>query len=200
MKTTFKSIFVAAALLVSGSAFAQEAGTVKFGVQAGANLSNFAGDLDDLDDLDAKVGFQVGVTADYFLSQNLFLQSGLAYTTKGAKKEVLGVKTTMNLNYLQLPVRIGYAIPVSEGFSVNLNAGPYVAYGIGGKTKVGDLKSDSFGDDGLKEFDFGIGGGVGAEFGAIAINLGYEYGLADLGSDNIKVNNVNAYLTLGYKF
>ncbi|MFV0469903.1 MAG: porin family protein [Dysgonomonas sp.] len=202
MKINFKSCLVAVALLASVSSFAQGAGAVKFGVNAGVNLSNIAGDIDNTD---AKIGFQAGVTADYYLTEAVFLQSGLSYTTKGYKTgdDDSGVKGT--LGYLQLPIKVGYAIPVSDGFSVNLNAGPYLAYGISGKTKTTLLgkeisKVDSF-NDGTNKFDFGIGGGVGAEFGAIAVNLHYEYGLSNYTkTDNVSIHNTNAYLTLGYKF
>ena len=91
-----------------------------------------------------------------------------------------------------------------------LHAGPYVAYGIGGKSKVklsssegsaelGDV--DVFGDDGFKRFDAGLGLGVGAEFGPILVDLGWDMGLVDIsGSSNGNVKNQNAYLSVGYTF
>lgn len=206
MKTIFKTTFVAVALLIGTTVSAQEAGALKFGVQVGANLSNVSGDVDNTD---AKIGFQGGITADYFLTESVFLQSGLAYTNKGYKAEAEAIKTkiTANLNYLQLPIHIGYNIPVSEGLSVNLHAGPYLAYGIGGQTKtkvdgteISDI--DAFGDKGTNEnFEFGLSGGVGLGLGAININLGYEYGLSNSSKvDGISIHNNNAYLSLGYKF
>jgi hypothetical protein len=94
-----------------------------------------------------------------------------------------------------------------------LHAGPYVAYGIGGKvtgtgrTNVDGtdisvaIEQDVFGEDGIKRFDFGIGLGVGVEFGRFGVGLGYDLGLANLtGESNYRLNNMNAFLRVGYRF
>ena len=206
MRNFIKTGLLLVALFVSASVFASvfAQGEVKYGINAGVNLSNMSGDYDG----DAKVGFQIGATVDYYLTQELFLQSGLSFTTKGLKfgDEASLANLKISASYLQLPIRLGYAIPVSDGFSVNFNAGPYLAYGIAGNRKLAILgftdEGDTFGDKGsLERFDFGIGGGVGAEFNAITVNLGYEYGIANASSvDNISAHNTNAFLTVGYKF
>lgn len=205
MKKFLKPLVVAFALLVSVGASAQL--PLSFGINAGMNLSNVGGDIDDTD---AKVGFQVGVTADLALPMNFFLQSGLSFTTKGYKidESVAGYKaeTSVNAMYLQLPIRAGYKLVSLPGFDLNVNAGPYFAYGLGGKTKYElnhkDYKHDTFDDGRLKRFDFGLGFGVGATvMTKFTVNLGYELGLtniSDAKGDDIK--NRNAFLTVGYKF
>ena len=195
MKNLLKVSLVAVATIFASSAYAQSAaGDLKFGVNAGLNLSNF--DVDG-DGPDSKIGFQVGATVDYFLTDDIFLQSGLSFTTKGAKEG----DVSANPMYLQLPVRAGYLFPVSDELSVNVNFGPYVAYGIGGKFDNGDVKVDYF-DDNTKKFDMGLGAGVGAEYNSIVVNLGYEYGLVNIydGEGDGKTKNLNAFLTVGYKF
>jgi len=207
---TIKAILFSVIILFSLNATAQDI-PLRFGVKAGANLSTFTGDLDDLD---AKFGFNIGVTVDYSITENIYLSSGLEFTNKGAKAEydfrpVDGDKydVTMTANYLQLPIHIGYKLPISEGVIINFHGGPYLAYGIGGKTKFeyGNKteKENTFGDDGFKRFDFGLGLGAGVEFGNINVGLGYDFGLvniADDDDDDISVKNGNAYLTVGYKF
>lgn len=182
------------------------------GVKGGVNMSNFYGD--ELDDRNVKIGFHIGLAADYEFMYNHAIQTGLYFTTKGAKYDgtfgdVTG-EVTVNPMYLQLPVHYAYKIDVSPGTRVVLHAGPYVAYGIGGKSKVklsssegsaelGDV--DVFGDDGFKRFDAGLGLGVGAEFGPILVDLGWDMGLVDIsGSSNGNVKNQNAYLSVGYTF
>ena len=92
------------------------------------------------------------------------------------------------------------------GTKVVLHAGPYIAYGIAGKTKadVAGLseKVDTFGDDGLdlKPFDAGLGLGVGAEFGKIILDLGWDMGLTNIGDSYADVKTQNAYLSVGYRF
>lgn len=213
MKKIFKACLLAAILLVGINVNAQDC-PVTFGVKAGANLSNFGGDVNDTD---AKFGFQAGVTVEYALSEGFFLQSGLEFTTKGAKSNMMvvqdgistKVKSTFNPMYLQLPVHAAYKVNVAENIKIVFNAGPYIAYGVGGKikaeTKVDNVKVSAdeniFSKDNFKRFDVGLGGGVGAEFGKIGVNLGYDFGLANINQNNGgKVRNQNAYLTLGYKF
>ena len=57
-----------------------------------------------------------------------------------------------------------------------MNAGPYFACGIAGKTKFDlgndtERKVDTFGDDALKRFDAGLGVGVALEFGRIIAEM-----------------------------
>lgn len=46
-----------------------------------------------------------------------------------------------------------------QQFWSSFKGGPYLAYGVGGKTKIDGVseKADTFGDDGLKRFDAGLG-------------------------------------------
>lgn len=175
-------------------------------------MSNFYGD--DLDDQNVKIGFHVGLAADYEFAYNSAIQTGLFFTTKGAKySESIGDATgdfTANPMYLQLPVHYAYKLDVTPGTRIVFHAGPYVAYGIGGKSKLSgslgdwedETERDVFGDNGfLKNFDAGLGLGVGAEFGPILLDLGWDMGLVDIAdSDQGSIKNQNAYLSVGYKF
>jgi len=206
MKTfTFGMLFVCNVFLVS-SVFAQNSGNPwTFGVKAGMNLSNTT-----TDDYDPKVGFNIGGTVEYNLGHNFFLGSGLEFTTKGAKasmnytdldfvdgKYTGRIKNSLNLMYLQLPLTVGYRLPVSDNLNITFRAGGYVAYGltIRGKCKYNgivtepdgekrdwnfEIKYKSFDYANIKRFDFGLLGSVGVEFNKFSVNLGYEYGLRNL--------------------
>ncbi|PXV69067.1 outer membrane protein with beta-barrel domain [Dysgonomonas alginatilytica] len=219
MKSIYK-LGVAALVFAMGlGVSAQE--LPKFGIEAGINLSNSSWDVDPLDKK-ARVGFQIGITADYAITDALHLQSGLAFTTKGAKVEGSSMiggsrvngEITVNQSYLQLPLYAAYKVEVMPGTKIVFNAGPYFAQGIGGKSKIsgtlpildeiatGDGNVDTYGTDGfLKRFDFGLGAGVGAEFGNIVATIRYELGLVNLSQyNNFSYKNRNAALTLGYRF
>jgi hypothetical protein len=184
---------------------------MNLGVKGGVNMSNFYGD--ELDDKNVKIGFHIGLAADYDFAYNSAIQTGLFFTTKGAKYtssfgDASG-ELTVNPMYLQIPVHYAYKIDVSPGTRVVLHAGPYAAYGVGGKSKlsgsVGDIgaeyEEDVFGDDGFKRFDAGLGLGVGAEFGPLLFDIGWDMGLVNIvDSDNGDLKNQNAYLSVGYKF
>lgn len=218
MRTFIKTFLVAVALLIGVSANAQDKPLI-FGVKAGMNLSNVSGD--GAKGSDAKIGFNVGLTLDYALSQDLYLMTGLEFTMKGAKDEGSisegGVsftgKETSNPMYLQVPIHIGYKFAIADNTNLVLHVGPYIAYGIAGKYKLegtgsvegisGQIKPevDFFSDNIAKRFDFGLGLGVGVEFGKFGVGLGYDLGLANISQNkDAKLRNMNAYLTVGYKF
>ncbi len=47
----------------------------------------------------------------------------------------------MSAVYLQLPVKIGTYLPLNTDCGLQISAGPYVAYGIGGNID-GEMKRD----------------------------------------------------------
>lgn len=144
MKTTIKACIVTIALLAGINMNAQIS-PLKFGIKAGANLSNLGGDIDDTS---SKAGFNAGITIDLSLpATSLYISTGLEFTTKGAKfdmnDELSGVDVTfkdckINASYLQVPIHLGYKVKIAPLTSINFHAGPYFAYGIGGKVKLGD--------------------------------------------------------------
>lgn len=204
MKQFYKLSLLTIALFIGITAKAQES-PMSIGIKVGANLSNIGGDIDDTD---AKFGYNFGITVDYGFTPNWYLQSGVEFTTKGykLKHDILNQKTTSNAMYLQLPVHAAYKLPIVDGTNIVFHAGPYFAYGIGGKTKyevAGTTikKISTFGDTPrAKRFDFGLGGGVGVEFGAITADLGCDFGLVNISHTSTSVKNQNFYLSVGYKF
>ena len=189
---------IAALTMGAGQANAQEK-PITLGVKAGVNLSTFGGDMKDTK---SAFKYQAGITADIHVTRNLYVLTGLEFQTKGAKyhsKSEASIK--YNPMYLQLPVHLGYKVRLAPEMNFVVNAGPYVAYGIGGKAK-GDGSSEAvFGDNKLKRLDYGVGGGIGVEFGKLCVNAGYDLGLRNISDmKSFDVKNRNAYMTLGYKF
>lgn len=186
--------------VVSKSALAQE-NPVTFGFKAGVNLSNFGGDLKDTK---STLRYRVGLTTDIALTNNLFIFTGLDFQTKGAKYASKSTSDAKyNPVYVQLPVMIGYKFDVAANTKLVVNGGAYASYGFAGKIKTdpGKEKQSIFGKDGFKRLDYGAVGGVGVEIGKFAVNVGYEYGLANISrASNTKISNRNPYLTIGYKF
>ena len=197
---------IAAMLVLVTAASAQ----ANLGVKGGVNMSNFYGD--ELNDKNVKIGFHVGLAVDYEFMYNSAIQTGLFFTTKGFKTENvdLDAEYTENLMYLQLPVHYAYKLDVSSGTRIVFHAGPYAAYGVGGsrKASVGNISGEwdvdkIFGDGNrqYKPFDAGLGLGVGAEFGPILLDLGWDMGLVNISNvSNGNIKNQNAYLSVGYKF
>ena len=160
--------------------------------------------------LEWKSGFQLGVLVDCALLDDLSIQPGIFFSQQGMKGDLDldGVKTkfTVNMNYIQIPVNIQYKN--DSGSMIQLyQAGPYLGYGISGKTKGENtidgkpekiyekIKFGTGNDDDLKAFDFGLGVGVGVEIGNFQAGLGYNFGLVPL-IKNGKIKNFGMVFTI----
>ena len=213
------------AALATGLMFTAKAQENGFGVRAGLNLSNVRGDFKDAFDAEVKMkaGFNIGVIYDYGFSESFYIQPGLYYTLKGVKaedKEDSELKMTYNLSYLEIPILASYRIAISDNTKWHINAGPYFAYGIGGKVKYeydGDSeKYDAFGKSDedkekgdLKRFDFGLSFGTGVSFDKFYVGLKYDLGLSNIGEkdrwykgedDKAKIKTGNFAISVGYNF
>lgn len=121
------------AVIFTASAQAQ----FSFGVRGGFNLTNMnesGGGISP--DTKMKSGFQVGVVGDYAVSESFSIQPGLLFTTQGCSwdLEMFGTKveTSINLNYLQVPVNAQYKLDLGNA-KLFLQAGPYVGCALSGK-------------------------------------------------------------------
>ena len=101
---------------------------VKWDARLGVNFSNLTGD----GDTKALTGFTLGVGMDYGFSENWSLQSGLMFTSKGFKvKDAFKARPI----YLDIPILAAYKFNISDNTKFVINAGPYLAFGLGGKVK-----------------------------------------------------------------
>ena len=141
---------------------------ISWNAKVGMNMSNFTGDAD----TDMRVGFNVGVGMEFQFTDMWSIQPSLMFTQKGAK---LG-DIKANPMYLELPVMAAARFAVVDGQNVVVKAGPYLACGIAGKYKIAGVKSDFFGDDAAKRFDFGLGMGVAYEINRFFVDLSGEFG------------------------
>ena len=140
---------------IGASSYAQEAnaGDFNIGITVGGGLTkiNTENPYEDisLDEFSYKNKFianiQGGLVFDYAFVDNFFVEGGLTFQRKGGKvvNEMLGMKTTVttNLYYIEVPITLNYRINIGD-FGLIPQVGPYVAFGVGGKTKTkidGDL-------------------------------------------------------------
>ena len=200
MKKVVKLSVVLFVCLMVTSVSAQD---LSFGVKAGVNFSNMVSDDEESGDI--KIGPVAGVTVDYGINEYLFIFTGLDLSYKGFKGTNYNTSVTMNPIYLQVPIHVGTKLSISEKAKIVFEAGPYVAFGIAGKTTVErsgiSVSEDIFGDKGgLKRFDFGFGAGVGLEFNKLKFSLGYDYGFANVYDSDEKIYNRILFLTVGYRF
>ncbi len=129
---------------------------------------------------------------------NLYLMAGPSLVSK--RSDDGGEKIT--LNYFAIPSYVILMRPLPTG-KIWGGLGPYVAYGLGGKTKdtFSGEKYKSFNkDDGFRRFDAGLGFTAWYEFNnQLSIRLGYEVGLLNIGhEENEAVHNRTISLHMMY--
>ncbi len=162
---------------ISNEVFAQ----MRAGVKGGLNVSNLY--VDDVDDENARFGFNVGFYGQVISSDVFAIQPELLFSTKGSKIEYGGnffdQTVKYNLSYLDLPVLAVFKL----GEDAEIHVGPYVSYLLGANiSHDGDLGNgtDEIDRDHLKSFDYGLSGGFGLNFGSVQVGARYNYGLAKL--------------------
>ena len=160
----------------------------------------------------------------YFLSRGA---KGEVETPKVTDYTMKVVSSTW-LHNVEVPVHVGYRAAIAPSMAVSIQAGPWFSYGFLGKVsqkttvtgegKLADAAREfaktaddavNKGDNNpyktnpklLKPFDLGVGMQAGFEYRQFGVNLGFEYGLLNTSAfDEVKINNMNFYVGLGYRF
>ena len=216
MKKFFLSI-VAALLAVptfaqfTSGGFTLSESNVYYGVRLGASIASLSGD--DVD-MDAKTGLTLAGVVGLRLSDGVpvFLESGLYYTERGAKKD----KQSVGYNNLEIPVLVKYGFQATDEIAVLPFLGPVFSYAFSGKTKqyqanttTGDIELVKVGTfdekkaitGGLKRPNMGIKVGCGAEWNNLYLEAGYHFGLTNIAKDDDFTIHSNAlFVNFGVNF
>jgi hypothetical protein len=169
------------------------------GIKGGLNVSNLI--TDEVNDKNARYGVHAGVYGQLFVNEGFAIQPEVNYSTKGNKVitafGIIDQETKLNLNYLDVPVLAVFKL----GNAAELHAGAYWAYLVGANIDTdGDL-GDGFRQldrDNFDNWDYGLVGGVGFNFGDIQVGARYNYGLNEIArSDGAKRMLGNTKNSLG---
>lgn len=131
MKTGKMALSLAFILAVT-TAWGQKTEPIRFRVRGGVNFQNINGrdGFDNKLENKLKAGFHIGGTVDIPIATDFAVQSGLLFSTKGAKWK--GTDSKLNISYLEIPVMFVH-MPKLGGSRLLLGVGPYLAFGVGGK-------------------------------------------------------------------
>lgn len=181
-----------------------------YGLRIGLNSSTVNSDMVQMD-MSARTGLVLGAVYGMQLANStpIWLEAGLFYSEKGGKlnnpEDPAIDNITCRLTYLQVPVVMKYSFDLADDLYIQPLLGIYAAVGVGGKTKVftkdvNDRKSyDSFND--VNRFDFGFRLGCGVEYHMVYAEIGFDFGLANIGKDDFaSVRNQNLFITAGVNF
>lgn len=160
----------------------------QIGVRAGFNYSTLTGDITGVS---SQLGYQFGLTYKMGLSGSLSFTPGLLYTTKGAYDDDFDI--TYNLDYLEIPLDLNYALNDAFGF----NFGPYIGYMVSANDSGVNTNDD------YKTIDFGLNAGFSYSVSPSTFGLSYALGLAnidDTSAGAFKLNNNNLQVYWNYAF
>lgn len=173
---------------------------VKWDAKFGMNFSN----MTKIDESKALPGFTLGVGMDYGFNENWSLQSGLMISSKGFKFKEGDWQDKYRPIYLDIPILAAYKFNISDNTKFVINAGPYLAIGLGGKNKETDEEDIKlFDKDGYdwKRFDLGIQYGIGLELSdRYLINLTGQNGFISPVDGGDDPKNMTFSIGVGYRF
>lgn len=196
-----KALLVTLCILGIGfSASAQYDPAFRFGIKAGANLSNINGNDLSLgsggnafnfkDNSDRTLGFTGGVF--FRFGRTFYLQPEIVLSQKGGKFDfdntVNDGKVDVRFSNLDVPLLFG--VRVAKFFRIN--AGPMASYRLSSNGKLNDSFNEATNSESRAEFNdklaFGYQAGVGFDFGRLSLDVRYEGNFNDI----VKVNYNNA--------
>lgn len=177
-----KKLFLGAAIAMSSLTFAQQ-----FGAKAGVNVSTISDDSDL--NQKSKVGYYAGVFMNSPIAENFSIQPEVLYNNLGAKLTEDSETSTLNLDYVTVPVMFQYnATP-----NFYLEAGPEFGFLVNSKVKSDNEFTEAIGNeiykkDNMNSFNFGLGLGAGYYFTPnIGITARYVAGFTDVTKENSDV-------------
>jgi len=198
-------------------------------LQGGVNLANISTSNSGATEKNNMLTtFNVGIMGRSNASEPIALEAGLLLDSRGSKANTYitsstddnYIKTKFNPLYLEVPVNLIVRLPLQSKSNIFVNAGPYIAMGIAGKSKVEtktlgavtnttyDIKFNN-GDPSttqqedasyykLKRFDYGVNLGAGFDLRKILLKANYGLGLAKINSTETgnSSNDKNKYRTV----
>lgn len=189
---------------------------VRFTIRGGVNFANIGvSGGGESESLGSRTAFNAGVGVDIPIIESFYVQTGLFFTSKGYKRTEDRGDTCFtakgNPAYLEIPILASYRYNFNDATQLEVNVGPYLAFGIGGKDKLEEKteaavieteENDFFNDD-VKKFDMGLQVGLGVTFlKHVYLGVAYEFGFVNMfkDSDGESAKNRNFMINLGYKF
>ncbi len=190
-----KSLFLVIAILSGYAASAQYNPFFRFGLKAGANLSNIEGNdlklgsggnaFNFKDNEDRSLGFTGGIYMRF--GRNFYLQPEILLSQKGGKFNVYedGVKNEdgkvdVRFSNLDVPVLVGGRL--FRFFRIN--AGPMASFRLTENGKIGESFDQYTGDDADITYKNGVAWGyqmgVGFDLGRLSLDVRYEGNLNDV--------------------
>lgn len=193
---------------------AQDSSPVSFGIKAGMNYSTLIRNSRDFS-AQYRLGYVGGPFARFNIS-NFYIQPEVLFSSKNTfirttastnvnnPGDPVNVNTTVQVNSIDVPLKLGVKIVNTDQVSVRLLGGPVASIVLGTKGLEGIVGSEMPVRDAYKKSVWGYQVGAGVDVGVITFDALYEGGLShsyDLTRYNLGKPKAGLFqLTIGYKF
>jgi hypothetical protein len=218
-----KKIFLlAVACIVSCNTFAQS--DLRFGIEAGMNISRST------EATTSKLGYNVGVTLDYSITPNWYVDGALKLSLKpwqissnqtfnniGTNQAISQAwsRTAYNPHSLILPIHVGYRFNPSNSTNIFVGVGPYFGLGLYGKgtyryktianaqehnEQIDNVYTNNI--EQMKRFEVGLSAKAGVELKShYTFTIGYDLQANDFAKTGLVSQRSQVIsFNLGYKF
>ncbi|MBB1149608.1 MULTISPECIES: porin family protein [unclassified Myroides] len=154
-----------------------------------------------------KAGFNIGVAAEFFVTEKFALQPELQYSTQGSKfdkslGEYFGLYDAdiqFKMNYINVPIMAKYY--VAEGLS--LQAGPQLGFNVKSEIEItaNGITVTQDNKDLVNTVDFGLNLGVAYDLSfGLFFDARYNLGLTKINKVGDDTKQSVFQLSVGYKF
>jgi len=193
MKNTFRTLVMAAFLLISTAASAQ----LSYGVQGGLNLTNPK-------NFNSKTGWFIGPELQFNIPViGLGINGSILYSKADIEaSNIEANNSTIKQEYIDIPVNLRYSLGFSALAAVFVQAGPQFSWDISGNSIAGAYETVK-GDD----FKTSLNIGAGAKFlnhlevyGGYNWALGNSFKLSDAAGKIVNGKNNMWKLSVAYLF
>lgn len=189
-------------LIVLGAKAQREEGSVTVQPRAGVNMSK----LDDYNKM--KFGYNFGIEMEYQMTEQLSLSAALMYSDQGGKDDTDGTKTTLDIDYVNVPIMLNYYVAPEVLPGLAVKAGVQPAFRTKTTVKADGIKMDvdwllkemGYDSSEMNKFMFSVPVGLSYEFRNFVLDARYNIGISDMFKGEGKMRNNVIQVTLGYKF
>lgn len=211
MKKATKLVLVLSFIFLSSYSFSQ-----RYAISGGFSFTDMkvsGVDTIQSNNIRFRSGFRLGTVAEYSLSDMFSFEPGLLLSMKGFnnKTELLGETQIEKFSILYLEAPVHLKVTTEYGnFKIFGLIGPYVGWGIKGKTKI-DYKGQSeqinlnWGDDDkttqFERLDYGFSVGAGMEIDKASFRITYSQGIMNIAANsNAEIINRGLSISFAYFF
>jgi OmpA-OmpF porin, OOP family len=199
---------LAALLFISVCSIHTANAQLKVAIEGGAHLASVPGNLNPgWDSISYKygtrTGYHAGLLVDIALSRNskFHLQSGMNFSNKGRKFSIVYDTATSSIakvdalqyvNYMEMPLNLVFKLKMGKKSKILIGGGPYAAFLYNGRERKETHHTNGTVDvvenKDLKvaptknlysNFEYGVNGLFGFEFGRVFLTANYSRGLSD---------------------